>query len=152
MLRSKAKADAGYFASKCGHAVDEAEARAIEAAFLRLTAGQIPPLGRAAPAFRQGAFQADHRKPGPAHSGGARHTAMIQLKLLPPPSRRRRIMVAQTMTAKPIVVNGINLDDLFALIEGVRRDTAKSKTNWRVTTTWQGQTRSRAQVEGFGIG
>jgi hypothetical protein len=77
---------------------------------------------------------------------------MIQLKLLPSPSRRRRIMVAQTMTAKPIVVNGINLDDLFALIEGVRRDTAKSKTNWRVTTTWQGQTRSRAQVEGFGIG
>ena len=61
-------------------------------------------------------------------------------------------MVAQTMTAKPIVVNGINLDDLFALIEGVRRDTAKSKTNWRVTTTWQGQTRSRAQVEGFAIG
>jgi hypothetical protein len=38
---------------------------------------------------------------------------MIQLKLLPPPSRRRRIMVAQTMTAKPIVVNGINLDDLL---------------------------------------
>jgi hypothetical protein len=61
-------------------------------------------------------------------------------------------MVAQTMTAKPIVVNGINLDDLFALIEGVRRDAAESKTNWRVTTTWQGQTRSRAQVEGFGIG
>jgi hypothetical protein len=53
MLQSKAKADAGYFASKCGHAVDEAEARAIEAAFLRLTAGQIRPLGRAAPAFRR---------------------------------------------------------------------------------------------------
>ena len=61
-------------------------------------------------------------------------------------------MVAQTKTAEPTVVNGINVDDLFALIEGVRRDAAKSKTNWRVTTTWQGQTRSRAQVEGFGIG
>ena len=61
-------------------------------------------------------------------------------------------MVAQTKIAEPTVVNGINLDNLFALIEGVKRDAAKSKTNWRVTTTWQGQTRSRAQVEGFGIG
>ena len=25
-------------------------------------------------------------------------------------------------------------------------------TNWRVTTTWQGQTHSRSQVEAFGIG
>ena len=50
------------------------------------------------------------------------------------------------------VVNGINVDDLFALIEGVKRDTAKGKTSWRVTTGWQGQTRSRTQVEGFDIG
>lgn len=61
-------------------------------------------------------------------------------------------MVAQAKTAEPAVVNGINVDDLFALIESVRRDAANGKTNWRVTTTWQGQTRSRAQVEGFGIG
>src|SRR6202048_497793 len=61
-------------------------------------------------------------------------------------------MVAQTKIAEPTVVNGINLDDLFALIEGVKRDAAKGKTNWRVTTTWQGQARSRAQVEGFEIG
>jgi uncharacterized OsmC-like protein len=61
-------------------------------------------------------------------------------------------MVAQRKTAEPTVVNGINVDDLFALIDGVRRDATKGKTNWRVTTTWQGQTRSRAQVEGFGIG
>src|ERR1700687_907832 len=61
-------------------------------------------------------------------------------------------MVAQRKTAEPTVVNGINVDDLFALIDGVRRDAAKGKTNWRVTTTWQGQTRSRAQVEGFAIG
>ena len=61
-------------------------------------------------------------------------------------------MVAQTKTAEPNVVNGINIDDLFALIESVRLDAATGKTNWRVTTTWQGQTRSRAQVEGFEIG
>jgi len=53
-------------------------------------------------------------------------------------------MSAQTKTVQPTVVNGINVDDLLALIEGVRRDPAKGKTNWHVTTTWQGQARSRA--------
>ena len=61
-------------------------------------------------------------------------------------------MVAQAKAARPNVVNGINVDDLFALIDSIKRDAAKGKTNWRVTTSWQGQTRSRAQVEGFGIG
>jgi uncharacterized OsmC-like protein len=61
-------------------------------------------------------------------------------------------MLANTKTAKPKVVNGINVDDLFALIDGVRQDAAKGETTWRVTTTWQGQTRSRAQIKGFGIG
>src|SRR4051812_23204297 len=61
-------------------------------------------------------------------------------------------MSAQTETVQPTVVNGINVDDLFALIEGVRRDPAKGKTNWRVTTTWQGQARSRAEIESFEIG
>jgi hypothetical protein len=59
---------------------------------------------------------------------------------------------AQTKIAEPNIVNGINVDDLFALIDGVKRDVAKGKTNWRVTTTWQGQARSRAQVESFEIG
>lgn len=61
-------------------------------------------------------------------------------------------MTAQTKTAQPTVVNGINVDDLHALIDGVKRNAAKGKTNWRVTTSWQGQARSRAQVEGFEIG
>jgi uncharacterized OsmC-like protein len=61
-------------------------------------------------------------------------------------------MVAQPKTAEPTVVNGINLDDLFGLIEGVKRDAGRGKTNWRVTTTWQGQARSRAQIDAFEIG
>jgi hypothetical protein len=61
-------------------------------------------------------------------------------------------MAAHAKVAEPNVVNGINVDDLFALIEGVKRDATKAKTNWHVTTTWRGQTRSRAQVDGFGIG
>jgi uncharacterized OsmC-like protein len=61
-------------------------------------------------------------------------------------------MAAQTKVAQPTVLNGINVDDLFALIDSVKRDAAKGKTNWRVTTTWQGQARSRAQVDSFEIG
>lgn len=50
------------------------------------------------------------------------------------------------------VVNGIDVGDLFALIESVKRDAATGVTNWRVTTTWRGQTHSRSQVEHFGMG
>ena len=60
-------------------------------------------------------------------------------------------MDGHTKTA-PTVVNGINVDDLFTLIDGVKTNPAKGKTQWRVASTWQGQTRSRAQVEGFGMG
>jgi hypothetical protein len=35
ILRAQAKADTGYFAAKCGRAVDEGEARAVEAGFLK---------------------------------------------------------------------------------------------------------------------
>jgi uncharacterized OsmC-like protein len=49
-------------------------------------------------------------------------------------------------------VNGIDIDGLLSLIEGVARDPANGKTSWRVTTAWQGQTRSRSQVEAFALG
>ena len=61
-------------------------------------------------------------------------------------------MGAQRKTAEPTVVNGINVDDLLALIDNVKREPAKGKTNWQVTTTWQGQARSRAEIESYEIG
>ena len=61
-------------------------------------------------------------------------------------------MGAQTRTVQPSVVNGINVDDLFALIDDVKLEPAKGKTNWHVTTTWQGQARSRAEIESYEIG
>jgi uncharacterized OsmC-like protein len=60
-------------------------------------------------------------------------------------------MTAQAKKAEPTTVNGLNVDDLFALIESVKGDAANAKTSWRVATTWQGQTRSRAEVTGYGI-
>jgi uncharacterized OsmC-like protein len=61
-------------------------------------------------------------------------------------------MSSSVKTINPNIVNGINVDDLMALRAGVEQDAAKGKTNWQVTTTWQGQTRSRADVSGFEIG
>jgi uncharacterized OsmC-like protein len=61
-------------------------------------------------------------------------------------------MGTQRKTAEPTVVNGINVDDLFALIDDVKREPTKGKTNWHITTTWQGQARSRAEIESYEIG
>ena len=55
-------------------------------------------------------------------------------------------------TIKANIVNGINVDDLLALRASIEQDPSKGMTNWRVTTTWQGQTQSRSEVSGFVIG
>lgn len=61
-------------------------------------------------------------------------------------------MATQATKIAARIVNGIHVDDLLDLIDDVKQDAAKGQTNWRVTTTWQGQTRSRAQIDGFAIG
>ena len=61
-------------------------------------------------------------------------------------------MNTQPKIATPTTVNGIDVDALRGLVEGVRKDPASGKTHWRVATTWQGQARSRAEVAGFTIG
>lgn len=61
-------------------------------------------------------------------------------------------MDTMTREKKPTVVNGINVDDLKALVVSIEADPAKAMTHWRVETTWRGQTRSRAEVQGFGFG
>lgn len=58
-------------------------------------------------------------------------------------------MGTPTKTAGHTLVNGINVDGLFALIDDVKREPAKGKTNWHVVTIWQGQTRSRAEIERY---
>jgi hypothetical protein len=51
ILQIQAKADAGYFAAKCGRAVDEAEAPVIEAAFLKAYRWQYINSGAQHPQF-----------------------------------------------------------------------------------------------------
>jgi hypothetical protein len=51
ILQAQAKADAGYFAATCGRAVDEAETRAIEAAFLKAYRWQYIHSGAQHPQF-----------------------------------------------------------------------------------------------------
>jgi hypothetical protein len=51
ILQAQAKADASYFAAKCGRAVDAAEARAIETAFLKAYRWQYIHSGAQHPQF-----------------------------------------------------------------------------------------------------
>jgi hypothetical protein len=51
ILQAQAKADAGYFAAKCGRAVEAAEVRAIEAAFLKAYRWQYVHSGAQHPQF-----------------------------------------------------------------------------------------------------
>jgi hypothetical protein len=51
ILQAQAKADAGYFVANCGRAVDAAEARAIEAAFLKAYRWQYIHSGAQHPQF-----------------------------------------------------------------------------------------------------
>jgi uncharacterized OsmC-like protein len=53
---------------------------------------------------------------------------------------------------RPEIVNGINVDDLKQVVANVAADPANAATRWRVATSWQGQARSRSQVDGFDIG
>jgi hypothetical protein len=46
-------------------------------------------------------------------------------------------MLARTQTVEPKTVNGVNVDHLLSLIEGVRGDAAKGKTQWRVKSAWR---------------
>jgi hypothetical protein len=51
ILQGQAKTDAGYFAAKCGRRIGEAEARAIEAAFLKAYRWQYIHSGAQHPHF-----------------------------------------------------------------------------------------------------
>ena len=51
ILQAQAKADADYFAAKCGRAVDKVEARAIEAAFIKAYRWQYIHSGAQHPRF-----------------------------------------------------------------------------------------------------
>ena len=53
ILQAQAAADAGYFAASCGRAVDEREAQAIEAGFLKAYRWQYIHSGAAHPRFRK---------------------------------------------------------------------------------------------------
>jgi uncharacterized OsmC-like protein len=49
-------------------------------------------------------------------------------------------------------VNGIDLDALGEVVREIERDPAKALVEFRVTSQWQGQTRSRAKVDSYTIG
>jgi hypothetical protein len=57
LLQAQAKADVGYFATKCDRQAEEAEARAIEAAFLKAYRWQYIHSGAQHPHFGKVLFR-----------------------------------------------------------------------------------------------
>ena len=49
-------------------------------------------------------------------------------------------------------VNGIDVDALMGVVKDVEKDPSKGMVKFRVTSAWQGQTRSEAIVEPYEIG
>jgi uncharacterized OsmC-like protein len=111
----------------------------------------IHPFRRSAPTLWEGAVRPYCRTTRPAHSGGAGDSPMIA-KSQPTKSGETVMTVHDLTRDKTNVINGINVDDLLSLIDSVRPSRTKGKTNWQVTTSWQGQARTRALVESFTIG
>ena len=53
---------------------------------------------------------------------------------------------------KPTVINGVNVNDVAALIEKVAGDPEAGMTSWKVKSAWQGGTHNRSTVSSFFIG
>lgn len=50
------------------------------------------------------------------------------------------------------VINGLNMEDVAALIESVKADPAAGETKWKVSSAWRGRTHNRSTVSSFFIG
>ena len=53
---------------------------------------------------------------------------------------------------KPAPLNGIDVEALTGVVRDIAADPAKGIVEFRVTSAWQGQTRSRTTVDGYRIG
>jgi uncharacterized OsmC-like protein len=62
------------------------------------------------------------------------------------------MFAAKTKEVNPRSVNGIDVDALGEVIRDIERDPTKGIVEFRVTSQWQGQTRSRARVDSYSIG
>jgi uncharacterized OsmC-like protein len=61
-------------------------------------------------------------------------------------------MMLQTVKNTENRVNGLDLDALTDVIGEIERDPSKGVVEFRVTSRWQGQTRSEATVESYTLG
>jgi uncharacterized OsmC-like protein len=54
--------------------------------------------------------------------------------------------------SEPTMINGLNVDDVLALVETVKADPDEGQTHWKVTSSWQGGTHTRSYVDSFRLG
>jgi uncharacterized OsmC-like protein len=55
-------------------------------------------------------------------------------------------------TKQRSTINGIEVEEVKALIETVKQNPSEGLTHWKVSSAWQGRTHMRAQVKSFDIG
>ncbi|WP_428410036.1 OsmC family protein [Hyphococcus sp.] len=53
---------------------------------------------------------------------------------------------------KPEIVNGLNVDDVKALIASAAAGPENNGTKWKVSSAWQGRTHNRSKVTSFHMG
>lgn len=57
-----------------------------------------------------------------------------------------------TETQEPTIVNGINVTSLKQAIAEIEADPSAGQTSWKISSRWEGGTRTDHFVDGFGIG
>ena len=60
--------------------------------------------------------------------------------------------MSQTQNATATRVNGLDLAALGEVVEAIQQDPKQALVSFRVTNTWQGQTRSEAKIDGYRLG
>jgi uncharacterized OsmC-like protein len=60
--------------------------------------------------------------------------------------------MTQTASTTAKVVNGLDLDALGGMVDAIQQDPSVAMVNFRVTTGWQGQTKSESRVDSLTLG
>ncbi len=53
---------------------------------------------------------------------------------------------------KQTTINGLNVDDVQALIAAVQADPKQGETKWKATSQWQGRTHNRTTISSYHMG
>jgi uncharacterized OsmC-like protein len=64
-------------------------------------------------------------------------------------SQERVVKVMATAQKTPVIVNGVNVDDLYSTVEAIKATPAIAKFNFRIQNEWMGASQNRSTVNEF---